>query len=190
MKTAVILHGMPSKEEYYNSESQAESNKHWLSWIQRRLLLKDILAQAPEMPRPFEPVYEDWKKVFEQFPINEETILIGHSCGGGFITRWLSENKVRVGKVALVAPWIDPEPRELTTGFFDFYIDQDLPSRTASLTIFGSDDEKYESVRKSIKILTEAWPNAKSIELSGRGHFTMGGMKTPEFPELEAEVLD
>lgn len=190
MKTAVILHGMPSKEEYYNSESEAQSNKHWLPWIQRRLILKDILAQTPEMPRPFEPVYEEWKRVFEQFPINEETILIGHSCGGGFLVRWLSENRVRVGKIVLVAPWIDPKPRELSTGFFEFDIDPNLPSRAASLTIFSSDNEKFEPVRKSVEILTATWPDAKSIELSGKGHFTLNGMKTSEFPELEAEVLN
>lgn len=189
MKTAIILHGMPSKDEYYNPESQTESNKHWLPWIQRRLILRDILAQTPEMPRPFEPVYEEWKNVFEQFSIGKDTILIGHSCGAGFLVRWLSENKVQVGKVVLVAPWIDPEPRELNTGFFEFTIDPELPARTESLVIMSSDNEPNKPVRRSIEILTEALSGAKSIELKDKGHFTSRGMGSPEFPELEVEVL-
>lgn len=109
MKTAIILHGMPSKKEYYNPSSKAQSNKHWFPWIQRQLILRDILAQTPELPEPYEPVYEKWCSIFDQFKIDEETILIGHSCGAGFLVRWLSEHKVNVSKVILVAPFLDPE---------------------------------------------------------------------------------
>jgi predicted alpha/beta hydrolase family esterase len=90
MKKAIIIHGMPSKEEYYDVNRPASSNCHWLPWIQKKLLLKNVLAQTPEMPEPYNPVYENWRKVFEQLSPDEETILIGHSCGGGFIVRWLS----------------------------------------------------------------------------------------------------
>ena len=90
MKTAIIIHGMPYKdEEYYNPKRPASSNCHWLPWIQKQLLLKDILAQTPEMPVPYEPEYIAWKEIFERFPLNEETILVGHSCGAGFIVRYL-----------------------------------------------------------------------------------------------------
>lgn len=107
MKTAIILHGMPDKEDYFEPTADAESNCHWLPWLQRQLIVKNILAQTPEMPEPYSPNYEKWCSVFNQFTVSEETNLIGHSCGGGFLLRWLSENKQKVGKVALVAPWID-----------------------------------------------------------------------------------
>ena len=58
MKTAVILHGMPSKEEYFNESSPAQSDKHWLPWIQRQLIVNGIFAQGIEFPEPYEPVYE------------------------------------------------------------------------------------------------------------------------------------
>lgn len=86
MKTAIIFHGMPDREEYYNPESAAESNKHWLPWIQRQLILKDILAQTPELPYPYRPVYKDWLDVLRKFEINKDTILVGHSCGAGFLS--------------------------------------------------------------------------------------------------------
>lgn len=46
---------MPSKEEYFNSDSPAQSNKHWLPWLQRQLQLNGILAQTPEMPESYAP---------------------------------------------------------------------------------------------------------------------------------------
>lgn len=58
MKNAIILHGMPSKEEYYDSSAVAQSNMHWIPWVQRQLILEDVLAQAPELPTPFDPRYE------------------------------------------------------------------------------------------------------------------------------------
>lgn len=182
MKTAIILPGKPSKEGYFNPQRNAQSNEHWLPWIQRQLLLKGILAQAIELPKPYEPVYEDWKFVFEKFSCNEETILIGHSCGGGFLVRWLSENKVNVGEVVLVAPWLDPD-HELTTGFFDFEIDEEVPKRTEGLSIFFSSDDE-DNILESVKTLRNKWPSAKIIELMGKGHFTLKDMGTTEFPEL------
>ncbi len=188
MKTAIILHGMPSKEEYFSTESHAQSNKHWLAWVQGELVIHGIVAQTPEMPKPYEPVYEDWKNTFEQFPINEDTLLIGHSCGAGFLVRYLSENKIKVGKVVLVAPWIDID-HELPTGFFEGYeIDPDLVTRTAGLAIFYSSDDD-EEILKTVEQLKLILKGAEVRGFSDRGHFTLDDMKTEKFPELLEEVL-
>jgi len=88
MKTAIIIHGCPTKEEYSDSIRPSPSNCHWFPWLQRQLLLKGVLAQTPEIPDAYEPNYEKWKSMFERFDINEDTLLIGHSCGGGFLVRW------------------------------------------------------------------------------------------------------
>lgn len=182
MKTAIILHGMPSKDGYENPVRDAQSNSHWLPWIQQQLLTKGILAQTPELPEPYMPVYESWKKEFERFDVNDETILIGHSCGAGFLVRWLSENKVKVGKVVLVAPWIDVE-HELKTGFFDFEIDPLLPSRTKLLAIISSlNDDKAMLV--TTKLLAEYWSEQQITYMENMGHFCLEDMNTREFPEL------
>ncbi len=141
MQTAIIVHGMPSKEEYLDGTVPSPSNSHWLPWLQRQLLLRGIVAQTPEMPEPYEPKYELWKSVFEQFTLNEETVLVGHSCGGGFLVRYLSENEIKVGAVVLVAPWIDTE-RSLATKMFDFSIDTHLAQKTRKLTVFVSSEKQ------------------------------------------------
>jgi len=183
MRNAIILHGMPSKEEYYNPDSQAQSNKHWLPWIQRKLILNDILAQALELPEPFEPVYDKWREIIEQVSVDQETILIGHSCGGGFLVRWLSENKVRVGKVVLVAPFLDPDGDEVKSGFFDFTIDEGLVERTAGISILvcRQDDEE---ILKSVDQIHKALPCVRVVEIPEGRHFTYRDMKKHEFPEL------
>ena len=186
MKTAIIFHGKPSKEEYFNPNRDSQSNSHWLPWIQEQLLLRGVLAQTPELPVPYEPVYEDWKRVFERFDVNEDTLLIGHSCGGGLLVRWLSENKIKVGKVVLVAPWLDPDHR-LHTDFFNFELDTEVPQRVEQLTIFVSNDDDAD-IQTSVGVLLAKWPSARAIRLDGKGHFTFGDMGTREFPELK-EIL-
>lgn len=177
---------MPSKEEYFNPESEAQSNKHWIPWIQRQLILRGILAQTPELPEPYEPDYKKWCSVFEQFTIDEETILIGHSCGAGFLVRWLSENKIRAGKVILVAPWLNLD-REFDIKFFDFEIDESLVEKTKGVTVFVSSDDE-QTILESTKRIRDSIRNIEVKEFTNHGHFTFGDMKTTEFPEL-LEVL-
>ncbi len=188
MKTAIIIHGMPYKdEEYYDVNRPASSNCHWLPWLQKQLLLKDILAQTPEMPVPYNPEYKAWKEMLERFPLDEETILVGHSCGGGLILRYLSENDVKVGKVVLVAPWIDLD-RTLDNGMFDFTLNENLVTRTKGITIFNSTNDIKE-VQKSVEKIMITVKDIKLVEFQNYGHFCLSDMKTQEFPELLDECL-
>lgn len=189
MKTAIILHGMPSKEEYFDAGVPSSSNQHFLPWIQRRLILRGALAQAIELPEPYAPVYEKWKGVFEQFTVNENTMLIGHSCGAWFLVRWLSEEKRSVGKVALVAPFLDPDGDEVASDFFHFELDEKIMERVEDMVIFNSTDDDKE-IQDSVSIITSRIPGINVVELENRGHFTYGGMKTDKFPELESFLLD
>ncbi len=188
MKTAIILHGWTEKKEYFNRSRPSDSNNHWLPWIQHELLLEGITAQTPEMPDAYLPEYEKWKKTFEQFDIDKETILVGHSCGGGFLVRWLSENKKKVGKVVLVAPWTDPD-NELGTGFFDFKIDSEITERTSSLKVMYSVDDS-ETITKTVNALKSNLSDVEFIEYKDKGHFVLSSMKTEEFPELLTFLLE
>jgi predicted alpha/beta hydrolase family esterase len=179
---------MPEESEFRDPNRESSSNCHWLPWIQRQLVLNDILAQTPEMPVAYKPEYEAWKKMFESFELNEETILVGHSCGAGFIIRYLSENKIKVGRVVLVAPWLDPD-QYLDTGMFNFTIDPRLVSRTNGLSILCSTDDMDEVVR-SVKRLKSELEDAKFIEFSNKGHFVFDDLKTNEFPELLSAILE
>jgi uncharacterized protein len=188
MKTAIIIHGRPSREEYLKVDTPAASNNHWLPWIQKQLNLKGVMAQTPEMPEPFRPDYEKWKKIFEQFELNEETILVGHSCGGGFLVRWLSENDIKVGKVVLVAPWINPQDTGQTPGFFDFTIDPNLVAKTEELHLLISSDDEQDEL-DTANMIEEKVSGVKMHRFTNKGHFCIGfNLPTEEFPEL-LEIL-
>lgn len=187
MKTAILLHGRPNKQEYFRQDTPSMSNSHWFSWLQKQLLINGIFAQTPEILEPYNPKYENWVKELERYELTPETILVGHSCGGGVLVRWLSENKdVRVGKVVLVAPWIDVEKDDWP--LFDFTIDPDIAKRTAGLTIFHSTDDSPE-IASSVKEIRKTVKHIKYREFEGYGHFTYGSLKSEKFPELLQEIL-
>src|SRR3990167_1425661 len=188
MKNAILLHGRPGKKEYYNPNFPSASNHHWFPWLQKQLIVNGIKADTPEVPKAFEPQWDLWVKEIERFEIGPETTLVGHSCGGGFWVRYLSEHKdLKVGRVVLVAPWLDPD-RESTTDFFDFTFDPELVSRTNGTVIFHSDNDQ-SSVHKSEKIIGEKIKNIELREFHNYGHFCYKDLKTDAFPELLEECL-
>jgi predicted alpha/beta hydrolase family esterase len=189
MKNAIILHGGPSKKEYYDPDAPSMSNAHWIPWLQAQLLKADIPTATPEVPWSFDRNWKVWQKEVERYDIGPETILIGHSTGAGFFIKYLNINKnLKVGKVVLVAPWLDPD-REHTKNFFDdFEIDPEFPSRTGGVTIFNSDNDQ-DSVQKTVKIVRNSVKNIKYVEFHNYGHFIYEDMKTLKFPELLEEAV-
>lgn len=191
MKNAILIPGRPDKDEYYDARYPSASNSHWFPWLTKQLMLHDIFAVTLEIPTPWQPRYEIWKKELERFDISPETILVGHSCGGGFIVRWLSENENRrVGKVVLVAPWLNPEnnPVSDTADFFEFTINPNLVDQTAGITILNSDDD-MSTIHKSVEMIREKISGIEYREFHAYGHFCYKDMQSVEFPELLEEVL-
>lgn len=190
MKNAVIVHGMPPKREYLIARTlgMKASKFHWLGWLGSQLRKNGYEVWAPEMPHPWRPEYELWKAQVEKAKIGPDTLLIGHSCGGGFWLRYLSENpKLRVGRVVLVAPWIDV-PRKIAPDFFNFKFDKQLVSRTKGVSIIYSDDD-MKAISLSVEQIRKELVGVNYLEFRGYGHFTIFKMHTRRFPELVAECL-
>jgi hypothetical protein len=201
MKNAIIIQGMPGKDEYYKVLENSTREYAWEHWLQNKLLAKEILAQIPEMPHPYEPNYKAWCEVFEQFKINNETILIGHSAGAGFIIRYLAENNISIDKVILVAPWLDPDKYLESLGcgdFFDFEFNGDIANKILnqinSLDIFYSTDDD-ENILKTIEILKQNFSDNENQnndsekinyhKFTNRGHFTTEpGYNNDTIPEV------
>lgn len=182
MKNAVIIHGTCSKEEYLSDKYPSLSNSHWLPWLQKQLLINGIHTQTPEMPGVLNLNYESWKNELEKNDIGSESILIGHSTGGGFLARWLSENKVKIHKLILVAPWLDPNCEETTT-FFDFSFPGDILERADEIHLLVSRDDN-DDILESVRIIREGIPGISYHEFADYGHFITKHMKTERFPEL------
>lgn len=184
MKKSVILHGMPEEHEYKGNESKM----HWIPWVKKELEKLGIEVFTPELPKPYAPCYRNWREAFCQYPVDENTALVGHSCGGGFLIRFLSENRIRTGPVFLVAPWLDPNDH-LEDKFFEFSLDPELLQRTKGITIFVSLDDGQE-VLESVEYLIRNLPGVVFKQFSDRGHFTEEKEGDKEFPELLEAITD
>lgn len=198
MKNAILVHGWVSKQEYYDEKYPTASNFHWFPWLTKQLMIRDIHTVAVEMPNGFYPQYAVWKREFERFDITSETVLVGHSCGGGFLVRWLSETDQKVGRVVLVAPWIGynvksidylAKGEEFDHTFFEFSLDADLVKKTDGVTIIASRDDKG-GVQESVAELREKLHDVDYIEFADKGHFTLRSLGGEAFPELLEVIVN
>ena len=188
MKNAILLHGYQGSEEYYNSNMPSASNSHWFPWLQKELLINEIKADTPEVFRHYEMKYSAWVEEIERFAINRESILIGHSMGGGFWVRYLSEHpEIYVDKVILVAPWVNLN-HEADSDFFEFNLDPTITEHANEFIIFASDDDKMD-IQNSIDYLINNLPNTKVRTFHGYGHFTHRTLMDDKFPELLESCL-
>jgi len=185
MKNVIIIHGCSSTPE---EEVEYDPAKHWMPWVRDALISHGVPTVLPRMPESWAPDYGKWKTEFEKQEINEQTVLIGHSCGCAFLVRWLGDSKRNVDKLILVAPWKIGTSNEAKKKFYDYPIDGTIKSRVNKMVMFTARNEERDG-KKSLEIFKNAL-GGKVIELEGRGHHTEEDMETGEFPELFAEVIN
>lgn len=186
--TVIAVHGCPSDRERSLDPVSRTYDKHWMPWLKKELDAKGISNHFPLMPKPWSPHYESYKKAFEKVPIDESSVLIGHSCGCAFLVRWLGESKQRVKGLILVAPWKIPDGIDIARKeFYGYPIDESIRDRVGKIILFTSDNEQ-EDGKKSVVLFHDAL-GGTIIDLPHHGHYTLRGMGTPEFPELLAEIV-
>ena len=181
MKNAIILHGVRDKDEPESSMSGG----HWIPWLKKNLESRGILTDTPELPNPVfgKCKYDEWLREFLKSKVNKDTILIGHSAGGGFLIKYLSLNPdVKCDRLVLVAPWLDTE-HECGEFLSGFELDKKLPERVAQIDLFYSTDDD-DFILKSVDKIRETYPKIKVHEFFDKGHFCKDDLKSLEFPEL------
>jgi predicted alpha/beta hydrolase family esterase len=188
MKNAILVHGWNTHAEFFDSTRPTASNDHWFPWLTKQLMVRGYKVDAPEMTQYDQSTYESWKREFERFDITPDTLLVGHSCGGGFLVRYLTEHDIKVGRVILVAPWLgikgtDLQDEPFDENFFAFTPERTLAAKTAGLHLLVSDDD-FADIHQSVAILRDAVDDMQITEFTGKGHFTLGSLGTEEFPEL------
>gem|GEM_PF-3725305 len=47
-----------------------------MPWVKKSLEDQNFRVDTPAMPNPRLPVYEDYKEVFDQLEVNEDTVLV------------------------------------------------------------------------------------------------------------------
>jgi len=188
-QNCIIIHGSPQRDKSHEPDYIPENQHHWLPWLKKSLERIGIQTFTPQMPESWQPIYADWKKEFEKLEINEDSILIGHSAGGAFLARWLSETGKRVNKLILVAAGkklVDSNQR--LVDLYDFKLNKNIKNQVNSLVIFVADNEEEYKRQNAFEYQKEL--AGELIELKGMGHFTLGDMGKKELPELIEKILE
>jgi hypothetical protein len=187
MKVVVVHGSNDNEDEAY--EGGRENTRHWFSWLIKELNERNIEVSCELYPKDWNPNYYEWKNIFEKNKIDEETILIGHSAGCGFILKWLNENKIKVKKIILVAPYVMGIPEAPFLKDLNIQeLDLKLKKYFDEMIIFYSEDDMDCIVHDAKFIHSKL--GGKLIKFQNRGHFNLEDMGTNEFPELLEEILN
>lgn len=151
----------------------------WKPWLAEKLPSCDVLQ--PTMPNKSNAKYAEWSVYFSKvIPfLRPEAVLIGHSLGGIFLAKYLSQHPPvqKFSKAILVAAPYNDETNE-SLGDFKLTSARRLADAAEEIDLFYSRDDPVVSFAEMGKYQRDL-PAAKSHVFDSRGHFN-----TPDFPEL------
>ncbi len=191
-KQVFIIHGgntFKTYEEYFlflkdweiDFEKYKENKKNWKINLQEELG-DEFEVIAPKMPNKINAKYLEWKIWFEKFIpyITEGVILVGHSLGGSFLVKFLSENDMpkKIRGTFLVAPVYDEDSDDYSLA--DFKLPDNLSGfekQGGQIFIYHSEDDPVVPFNNLGKF-KEKLISAKTIIFKNKQHF--GQEKLPE----------
>jgi predicted alpha/beta hydrolase family esterase len=194
MQQVVVIHGGDAFEKYEDYlQSLREKTitlerlrqKDWKSNLQKDLGENyDVLA--PRLPNAQNARYGEWKIIFDKIMplLSDNVILIGHSLGGLFLAKYLSENQLSKkikATILIAAPFSTREHEPIG----DFMIERSLARLEMTggkLLLYHSQDDvvvPFANVEKYHASL----PEAELRVFEDRGHFNQ-----ESFPELVEEI--
>lgn len=187
----LIIHGGTSFNTYKEYLSFLKNAKISLDDFRPHSDWKDNLSKKlgenfevlqPSMPNKKNAKYLEWKIWFDKIIplLNKRVVLIGHSLGGIFLSKYLSENKIPnkiVATFLVAAPFVDSKSKWL----IDFRLPKSLAlffkQSNKIYLIHSKDDPRvlFSDLEKYKKSL----PNAAAQIFRDRGHF-----RQDTFPEI------
>ncbi|MCX6766922.1 MAG: alpha/beta hydrolase [Candidatus Moranbacteria bacterium] len=195
-KQVVVIHGghaFKAYGEFLNYLKNKKINteyflykKGWKNELAIRLG-KNYEVLLPQMPNKQNAKYKEWKIWFERMVpfLRDGVVLIGHSMGGIFLAKYLSENKLskRINTLVLVsAPCKKTNRIKFVREFRLKGNLQKVWEQCRNIHIFHSVDDPVVPVAEADEY-KKAWPKAKLHLFTDRGHFNQ-----ETFPELAEEI--
>jgi len=195
-KQVVVIHGgdtFESYEEYLNFlcnyeidiERYKSGKTDWKPWL-RQKLGSDYEVILPVLPNRTNAQFSEWKIWFEKFLpfLNDGVILIGHSLGGAFLVKYLSENyfSKKIKAVFLVSAVYNKDSEGYPV--LSFSLPKKLTLQTENTMIYHSIDDPVVPF-SALEQYKKALPYAHTRIFNNRGHFNQ-----EEFPELVEDILN
>lgn len=182
MRNAIILHG-----------TDATSKDNWFPWLKTTLEDAGWKVWVPDLPRADKPNRERYNTFLllnKEFPLDEETVMIGHSSGAVAILGFLQElpDNVVIKRAILVSAFKNDlgwdSLKELFAKPLDF---EAIKKHVHEITLIHADDDPYVPLEQAEYL--EKQLSGKLIVLKGQKHFSQSmDAKYTEFPFI-AELL-
>jgi uncharacterized protein len=194
-KQVVIIHGgdtFRTHEEYIkflrdfeiDIERYKTNKTDWKPWLRQKLGV-DYEVILPVMPNKTNAVFDEWKLWFEKLIpfLNDEVVLVGHSLGVSFLTKYLSENKFpkKIKGIFLVSGVFDGDAEGYPLA--SFALPEKLDLQTENIYLYHSKDDPVVQFA-ALEKFSAALPKAHSKVFEDRKHFNQ-----EEFPELADNIL-
>jgi uncharacterized protein len=184
-KQIVVIHGGDTFEthedflsflkDFVIDDLRYFKGKRWKDNLQDDLG-EEFEVIVPQMPNKSNAHYAEWEIWFNKIAplLNEQVVLVGHSLGGIFLAKYLSENQFpkKIAATFLVAACFDADDSEYSLG--DFILPSDLTKfahQGGMIYLYHSKDDEvvpYADVEKYKSKL----PQAQVVSFSDRGHFS------------------
>lgn len=190
----IVIHGGDAFEDYEDylvnlrtKEITLEKirSQDWKGSLNKKLG-EDFDVIIPKMPNAQNARYLEWKIWFEKIIplLNNNVIIVGHSLGGIFIVKYLSENNYpqKIKAIFLVGtPYNSPIRHPLV----DFTITNSLDKfvkQAGKIFIYHSKDDVVVPFNNA-KYYHKEIPDAVFRVFKSRGHFN-----TESFPEIVKDI--
>ncbi len=194
-KQIVVIHGGTSFATYEDYISYLENKEIDIAKLRPRKGWKNSLPAElgdgydvllPRMPNGTNARYKEWKIWFENITkvLNDKVALIGHSLGGIFLAKYLSENtfpKRIIATILIAAPFDDTEGADKKVSLVDFTLPSSLAKfavQCDKIYLLHSKDDPIVPVEQLEKY-KNALPDAEAIVFKDREHFNQ-----ETFPEI------
>lgn len=170
------LGALRTKEVSYERLLYSPSWRHWLA---EQLGDWDVIM--PSMPGSQNVQYAEWELYFSKIMpyLDPSAVLVGHSLGGIFLAKYLSEQTPATPfaeLILLAAPYDDETTESL--GGFTLSSAAGLSKAAAEIHILHSTDDPVVPYAESTKYLQDL-PAAHMHSFADKHHFI-----SPTFPEL------
>lgn len=145
----------------------------------------DVLT--PHMPNGTNAQYHEWCMWFEKIlpVLDNVVVLVGHSLGGVFLAKYLSEHtlsKKVLGLFLIAAPFDDDASEESLASFTIAAPLTGVLEQVKAIHLYHSEDDPVVPFSQTQKYIREL-PGVIFHSFSDRGHFTQ-----ETFPELVSDV--
>ena len=168
MKNVFLVHG-----------SMGKPFENWFPWLESELAEREIACIIPTFPTPNQQNFDCWSKLIDYYYsiglINEDTILIGHSCGAVCIIRYLIEKQIKVAAFITVSGYNHfYSGNDYMDGlnapfYFDFEKCKILDSLVKTKVSYAGDNDPFIPQEKLKEFSEEIASTYKLIH--GAGHF-------------------